>query len=391
MITPEEIRKTASRRLDAYEKHLARILAGETDEFTFPVRLAGRQSGGTVADATALVQGSIQNKRNGWTICWETRTDRYGNESHIMKAIVAETPVNLAEIAGRREAFLRYRRTLEQVAGAFPDKAREVGLWAQTADIRKALEADVGTTYWADIIMITKWAVSRTVRDDIYIREVPLPVDTKFLERESGILAGLYAVLTNTDIPEGNHRLEKLYGLKVSPAFVRYRLYGEEERSVTVQTFRNLDAETNLSDTGRIFVIENLAVYLSFPLEKEDMCVFGGGFASASAKGAEWMENRRILYYGDLDEYGLMILSLFRGMFPKTESFLMDVVTYDAWRQFSVPGTRPKSTDAYRNLTKSELELLAILESNPEHSRLEQEKIPYTYIRRSLEKLNAKD
>ena len=35
------------------------------------------------------------------------------------------------------------------------------------------------------------------------------------------------------------------------------------------------------------------------------MYVFGSGFASMLAKGAEWLNRRHILCYGDLDEYGL--------------------------------------------------------------------------------------
>ena len=33
--------------------------------------------------------------------------------------------------------------------------------------------------------------------------------------------------------------------------------------------------------------------------------MFGSGFASMLAKGAEWLNRRHVLCYGDLDEYGL--------------------------------------------------------------------------------------
>ena len=150
-----------------------------------------------------------------------------------------------------------------------------------------------------------------------------------------------------------------------------------------------LDRERDLDGISRVFVVENQAVYLSFPLSDGDMCVFGNGFASLLAKGAEWLNGRRILYYGDLDEYGLEILSRFRRLFPKTESFLMDTETYEGWKRFAVPGTSSKSTDAYTNLTESERKLLRMLQKDPMHSRLEQEKIPTAYVGDAMSMLDT--
>lgn len=379
MTTPEALRATASRRLDAYEKSLVSVLTGG-EGLEFPVRLAGRQTGGTYAEARALVEASDQNRTHGWSIRWETRRDRYGNESHDMKAIEADTPEALAAIAGRTSGLVRFRKALGILLKAFPDKVDELASWTQALDVRKALEQERPDGYWSDIAMVTKWATERKQRDDIYMREIPLPVDTKFIERESGILAGLYVALSHEEMPEGSHRMEKLYGLKIPPRFVRFRTYDGADTSVTAETFRMLDKERDLDGISRVFVVENQAVYLSFPLSDGDMCVFGSGFASLLAKGAEWLNGRRILYYGDLDEYGLEILSRFRELFPKTESFLMDAETYENWKRFAVPGTSPKSTDAYANLTESERKLLMMLQKDPMHSRLEQEKIPTAYV-----------
>ena len=61
-----------------------------------------------------------------------------------------------------------------------------------------------------------------------------------------------------------------------------------------------------------------------------------------------------------------------------------DTETYENWKHFTVPGTSPKSTDTYANLTESEQKLLMMLQKDPMHSRLEQEKILVVYVRDAI-------
>ena len=104
---------------------------------------------------------------------------------------------------------------------------------------------------------------------------------------------------------------------------------------------------------------------------------------------AEWMKKRDIYYFGDLDEHGLEILSIFRSRYPKTKSLMMDSETYLTFKDYWVKGISVESENVFSNLTKDELELLYALRRNaPDHSRLEQERISQEYIRKTLSKLN---
>ena len=85
----------------------------------------------------------------------------------------------------------------------------------------------------------------------------------------------------------------------------------------------------------------------------------------------------------------LEILSRFRGLSPKTESFFIDAETYENWKRFAVSGTSPKSTNAYAKLTKKKRKLLMMLQMDPMHSRLKQEKIPVAYVKGTISGLDS--
>ena len=120
--------------------------------------------------------------------------------------------------------------------------------------------------------------------------------------------------------------------------------------AIPLTSFSILDKEEDLSGIKRVFIIENEAVYLSFPISDSDICVFGGGF-QAAVLDALWMNERDIHYFGDLDEHGLEILSLFRARYPKTKSLMMDTETYTTFREYSVKGEKVESRNAFANLT----------------------------------------
>lgn len=93
------------------------------------------------------------------------------------------------------------------------------------------------------------------------------------------------------------------------------------------------------------------------------------------------MRDADIVYWGDLDTYGLRILGQVRAVLPHTRSVLMNAATLDACMEFAVVEPRP-----YRGelgyLTVTELELLFRLRDGD--LRLEQERIPRDLARAGL-------
>ena len=153
--------------------------------------------------------------------------------------------------------------------------------------------------------------------------------------------------------------------------------------ALCLSNFNNLEDELDIQSINRVFIIENEIVYLTLPLDKNSLVVFGSGFQVKTLEKAIWLKEKRVFYFGDLDEHGFEMLALSRSIFPRLESFLMDEETYNKFSNYAVEGKEASSIyDNY--LTKDELELLRKLRQNKAKSRLEQERIPLSYIKQKL-------
>ena len=107
-----------------------------------------------------------------------------------------------------------------------------------------------------------------------------------------------------------------------------------------------------------------------------NFAVHGNGLAAPALAQVPWVRAARLLYWGDLDTYGLSILSMVRQALPQAESLLMDTATL--LRFAALAGTEPtpfRGPVGY--LTHSEQEALAAVRAAD--TRLEQERIPLAH------------
>ena len=215
----------------------------------------------------------------------------------------------------------------------------------------------------------------------LYIREIPLSLHTKFIEENERVILSIYEAVTSKNALSS---FEETFGLKKKEALIRYRLPdGREETGLRRADFRVLPELSDIFRVKRVFVIENEIVYLTFPIDGDMMCVYGGGFGVSVLGGVDWLNEKELYYFGDEDEHGFEILALFRSLFPHVKSFLMDMTTYLDHAGYAVKGKSSSSVyDSF--LTPGEKEVLDLLRSTPEKSRLEQERISIPYIREHL-------
>jgi hypothetical protein len=139
-----------------------------------------------------------------------------------------------------------------------------------------------------------------------------------------------------------------------------------------------------------VFVTENKITGLSFPELPDSLIIFGLGYGISSMKHAQWLAQREIYYWGDIDTHGFAILSQLRTYFPHTRSFLMDRATLDHFRELW--GEEPEAkrcSAALPNLNDSEQALYRLLREDAlgVRVRLEQERIGFGYLRERLQRL----
>jgi hypothetical protein len=95
----------------------------------------------------------------------------------------------------------------------------------------------------------------------------------------------------------------------------------------------------------------------------------------------EWLRNRVIHYWGDIDTHGFAILNQLRGYFPHVASLLMDQETL--MEHQTLWGFEPSpETGALTRLTGEESMLYDQLRRNElgSHLRLEQERIGFEWL-----------
>ncbi|MGR8940957.1 MAG: DUF3322 domain-containing protein [Gammaproteobacteria bacterium] len=221
-----------------------------------------------------------------------------------------------------------------------------------------------------------------------FLRALPLiDVDTKFVEEHAALLAdlldclhqdavtaagGLLAWLDCRDNPGG--------WLQVRPLCRRSR-----ERLAGLPLLQ-LDTQSLLEyplPATRILVVENKQSGYALPELDDTIAVFGGGRHTAWM-GADWLSTKQIGYWGDIDTWGLAILSDVRRRQPGVQALMMDEATVLQHRTRMVDESETcKSLP--EQLTAYEKKLFDRLQNRfYGKNRLEQERLAPDYVLQHL-------
>ncbi len=237
---------------------------------------------------------------------------------------------------------------------------------------------------WDKLLATVRWIDERQ-SPGMYLRQVDVPgVDTKFIEGHRGVLAELLDLQLTPDRIDANATgFAARYRFRRKPGYVRFRspgFAGFTELSVRADEFAAPPPEAK-----RAYVIENEITYLAFPLPGDAIVIFGGGYAVDMLESLGWLTDLDLVYWGDIDTHGFVILSRLRQRFGRARSMLMDRATLLAHRDQWVTEPRPAvarldlldpdEAELYRDLVDGTL--------GPS-VRLEQERIRFAAIGQAL-------
>ena len=245
---------------------------------------------------------------------------------------------------------------------------------------------------WERILTVLLWFREHP-RCGLYLRQLDIGgVDTKFIEGRKPLLAELLDIVLPAgalDQSAGLRNFEPRYGLASKPSQVRFRILdprlaiqGLTDLAVPASEFASLDLPVD-----RVFITENEINGLAFPSLAGSLVIFGLGYGLDRLSEVRWLHGRALHYWGDIDTYGFHILDRLRALFPSARSFLMDRETL---LKHSALWVRKGSYDAeLLRLTSVERVLYDDLRYQRlgERVRLEQERIPYGWVRRALQLL----
>jgi hypothetical protein len=254
---------------------------------------------------------------------------------------------------------------------------------------------------WARIIEAVCWIDARS-RPGMYLRQVDVPgVDTKFIESRRGLLAELLDLqLAAGRIDHACPRSDFTgrYRFRRKPEYVRVRRPGRAGDAPdplggaagALGPFSELTVPANelaaaSVPTGSVYVVENEITYLAFPPAGDAVVMLGGGYALSGLGSLSWLQDRDLVYWGDIDTHGFAILNRLRQTFPHARSMLMDRATLlDHGTQWvrepkqlnaALPLLDGNEAALYRDLVEDVL--------GPS-VRLEQERVSFAAIERAL-------
>jgi hypothetical protein len=341
-----------------------------------------------------LRNGSKELRGFGYTVEYNEVNHRQLGPQSLPIRVVFETAEDFLKLIRKESEYARFRKWVEVILGRQP-LLRE---WIE----RYPSKIIAFENHWPQLLNVCDF-FQRRPRPDRYLRELDIPgVDTKFIEQHKSILVELLdRVLPPEDILQeatglSNHGFERRYGLRYEGPLIRFRILDEklmdgmklDDLTVPLETFKRLSLPCK-----RVFITENKLNGLTFPAVSGSIVVFGLGYGIQTLKVIDWLKDKQIFYWGDIDTHGFSILSQMRGYYSQTESFLMDRVTLLTFRELWVPEDDDKRcTSDPACLTDDERALYIDLKDNilGKNVRLEQERIAYGYVCDLLETIQCR-
>jgi len=386
--TPADIRARLLRDWKQGRMLSARISAQPM--FPWTLRLRGPDSK-TLAERfddvrqwiRSLVDGGKAERGFGYEISWQEINHRQLGRNRLPIQVVVPSEVDALRLIDRVRDAARFQQLADMIMSGFP-RLRD---WLA----KRPLAVLEHSADWPSLLAVLAWFCEHP-RPGIYLRQLDIPgVDTKFIETRRALLSELLdRVLPDKAIDTratGARGFEQRYGLRAKPPLVRFRLLdprctiqGLSDLTIPADQFARLNPPVS-----RVFITENEINGLAFSDAPESLVIFGLGYSLERLVEVDWLRDRMLYYWGDIDTHGFAILDRLRSTFPHARSFLMDRETFMAHRALWVREDAPKKAELAR-LTPTEQSLFQDLRDNRlgESLRLEQERIAFGWFERAL-------
>ena len=371
MITSAEIKKKALRK---YTDYLRNVAAGITFQ---PIEIqCDKKASDTIAEYQKEYNDirslSKEIKDYGYSIEWKTVKNKMLGTQDFPSKIKFETAEDFERFLQITKEVANFRKNVALINGRFP----ELQYWIERYP-QKVID---NSEDWNDILKVLDY-FSKNPQPQLYIRELPIEMHTKFIEQHKAVISELLDIVIKDYINTNEKEFEKRYNLRYDEPMVRIRLL---DRTLAKKLFYSLDDITIPISLflklqipiSKVYIVENKVNFLTFPLIPNSIVIWGKGYGVASIKESELLKSTELIYWGDLDAQGFEILSQFRSYFGQVKSLLMDKATFDNY--FEKECGTPSKINVKQNLTTEEEELYQYIKVN--NYRLEQEKIPQRYV-----------
>lgn len=308
-----------------------------------------------------IISQSKEKKGFGYTLEFQKVKTKSLGVQDLPTSIFFDTEKDFLKFLGKEKEVLLYNESVKKIIDVFP----ELKDWI----IKNPMKVIANQTEWESILKVCEY-FKQNPKPNLYVRELPIKVHTKFVERNKTVIRELLDILISESIKIEEKEFERRFNLKYAEPQIRFKVLDKE---ISQKFFSGLDDiaipvsqfEVLNLPIKKVLIVENkttLYTTLTLPKMNKAIAVFGSGFSAHNLKNVRWYDNLELLYWGDIDVQGLEILSQFRSYFPQTKSILMDKQTFDKF--FENDKGTPTNISIKLNLTDEEQELYDILKIN---------------------------
>jgi hypothetical protein len=381
MIRPDELRRKA---VNLYPEFLCAWLAGEPFfPRTIPTsrQLDANDHAGAIAALQSLREGSKEVRGYGYSIEWRQKRSRAFGRNPFPERFFFETQDDFLRLIGKQSEFTSFAAAVERLRAEFPELENWIGSHRKLLiEIESALDG---------LLQVLGYFRANP-RPNCFARELPLTVDTKFVERHERVLREWFdLVLPPDSIRSDETHFARRFGLRYPELHIAIRFLDSDlqrelncpwtELSLPIGALAALpvcDAE--------VVIVENKVNLLTLPPRRRTIAIGALGRAASELRYVHWLATVPITYWGDLDVEGFEILSALRAELLQVRSLMMGSSALARHRSMSVPGTgrRPPPPP---HLTADESAAFACCLT--ENLRVEQERIPLSDLYQSWPQL----
>jgi hypothetical protein len=289
--------------------------------------------------------------------------------SHTLpQSVTFETVDDYIEFIGKKKEWKSFQTNSAFILQQIP----QLNEWV----INNPVSVIENDTNWADILKVCKYFLT-TPKPELYIRQLPIDLHTKFIEQNEALIKSLLDCLIPNYIKDATEKqLIKRFHLLYDEPTIRIRLLDNRLKIENLSDLRiPLSDFENISiQCQNILLTENKMNFLALPQLPSSIAIWsGGGFMVSHLKNIHWLKNKNIFYWGDLDAHGYLMLHQMRSYFPQTTSVMMDSITFELFKKDGLVKGEKINAENLNLLTSDEKKMFDYFKLN--NLRFEQEKI----------------
>jgi hypothetical protein len=320
-----------------------------------------------------------ENKK-GWTIEWEEWVSKKLGRQQWPAVITVNTADDFLFLLKKEKEALAFNEQLKLLLQWRP----AIKDWLAN---KPALVLDLSSS-WPGICAVVDYLLNHDVSHH-YLRSIPVPVHTKFIEQHKKVIHAILHYLNNEKFPLPDTDLEEALGLNRKPFLFPVRWLDNNlalryTAGINPLAVSGQYLQQQAWSIERVILVENTTNLYLFPSIPNTLVICSHGKALHLLKEIPFLQNTELYYWGDLDEDGFAMLNAIRSYYDHITSLFMDDVTITCHQaELTVKGI------TYR---KRELDLLQPHENRayqlllPGNLWLEQEKLHQSYIQAGLRK-----